>query len=125
MVKVDGIDGKIGVVYSFYSATAISVNYTMQMFAFEDLGGSFELYKQKMFSDYVIDKSVYADIASKCFTGMEQKNICAFGDSITAQAKWYEVFLNASVPHLFALFPLLPVQVLLLFWTLQSVLLWQ
>ena len=87
MVKVDGIDGKIGVVYSFYSATAISVNYTMQMFAFEDLGGSFELYKQKMFSDYVIDKSVYADIASKCFTGMEQKNICAFGDSITAQAK--------------------------------------
>lgn len=90
MVKVDGIDGKIGVVYSFYSATAISVNYTMQMFAFEDLGGSFELYKQKMFSDYVIDKSVYADIASKCFTGMEQKNICAFGDSITAQAKWYE-----------------------------------
>lgn len=99
MVKVDGIDGKIGVVYSFYSATAISVNYTMQMFAFEDLGGSFELYKQKMFSDYVIDKSVYADIASKCFTGMEQKNICAFGDSITAQAKWYEPlksYLGAS-----------------------------
>ena len=67
--------------------------------AFEDLGGSFELYKQKMFSDYVIDKSVYADIASKCFTGMEQKNICAFGDSITAQAKWYEPlksYLGAS-----------------------------
>lgn len=99
MVKVDGIDGKIGVAYSFYSATAISVNYTMQMFAFEDLGGSFELYKQKMFSDYVIDKSVYADIASKCFTGMEQKNICAFGDSITAQAKWYKPlksYLGAS-----------------------------
>ena len=90
MIKIDGIDGEIGVYYSTYSATAYSVNYTMQMFAFEDLGGSFEMYKQKMLSNYAVDRAVYSDIARSCMSGMEQKKICAFGDSITAQAKWYD-----------------------------------